>query len=411
MGRKNLEDLIQDHVTHMEREKKAPGYIVGVLKGVKSWLAHNEIELKRPIKVRDADATPRIADERVPTKEELKTVLVYAGERAKASICLIAQAGLRPESLGNESGTDGIKIGDMPELVIKENKAIFQRIPTMVVVRSEISKGRNRYFTFLPREGCEYITAYLNKRLAQNETITSSTPVIAVKPGYELQGKGKRNRGSSFITTRNVSREIREAIRPAFKWRPYVLRAYFDTQMLMAESHGRITHPYRVFFMGHKGDIEARYTTNKGRLPENLIEDMRRTYQESTEYLETTPTQQKDRKELLLEMWRDQAKFYGIDPMRIKIERQKDLGRPLTLDEEERILQNEIRKLAAGRVVSRETMRNGGTPLAEFENKLIEEQELVLYLNDGWEIVEQMKSGKITIRKQQTEEPITPIMT
>jgi len=163
--------------------------------------------------------------------------------------------------------------------------------------------------------------------------------------------------------------------------------------------------------MGHKGDIEARYTTNKGRLPENLIEDMRRTYQESTEYLETTPTQQKDRKELLLEMWRDQAKFYGIDPMRIKIERQKDLGRPLTLDEEERILQNEIRKLAAGRVVSRETMRNGGTPLAEFENKLIEEQELVLYLNDGWEIVEQMKSGKITIRKQQTEEPITPIMT
>jgi len=70
---------------------------------------------------------------------------------------------------------------------------------------------------------------------------------------------------SRFISTRNVSRIIREAMRPRFKWRPYVLRAYFDTQMLLAESHGKIAHPYRVFFMGHKGDIEARYTTNKGR--------------------------------------------------------------------------------------------------------------------------------------------------
>jgi hypothetical protein len=40
--------------------------------------------------------------------------------------------------------------------------------------------------------------------------------------------------------------------------------------------------------MGHKGDIEARYTTNKGRLPEEFIEDMRETYRKSLEYLETS---------------------------------------------------------------------------------------------------------------------------
>jgi hypothetical protein len=388
----------------MEREHKAPGYIAGVLKGVKSWLAHNEIELKRPVKVRDADATPSIADERVPTKEELKTILIYASDRSKASICLISQAGLRPESLGNESGTDGLRIEDMPELTVKGNRVIFQRIPTMVVVRSQISKGRNRYFTFLPAEGCEYLAAYLNKRLAENETITPTTPIIAVKPGYELQGKGKRNRGSSFITTRNVSREVRQAIRPAFQWRPYVLRAYFDTQMLMAESHGKISHPYRQFFMGHKGDIEARYTTNKGRLPEALIEDMRRSFQESSQYLETIPVQMTDSKAMLLEMWRDQAKAYGIDPMRIKIERQKELGRTITSDEESQILQREVKKLTLHQPASKRTMRNGGSPLTEFENKLIEEQELVDHMNDGWEIVKQMRSGKIAVRKLQGED-------
>ena len=56
---------------------------------------------------------------------------------------------------------------------------------------------------------------------------------------------------------------------------------------LVAENNGRIAHAYRQFFMGHKGDIEARYTTNKGRLPENVIEDMREAYRKSLEYLET----------------------------------------------------------------------------------------------------------------------------
>jgi hypothetical protein len=76
-------------------------------------------------------------------------------------------------------------------------------------------------------------------------------------------------------------------MRPKYTWRPYVLRAYFDTQLLVAENNGRMAHAYRQFFMGHKGDIEARYTTNKGRLPEDVIEDMRETYRRSMEYLET----------------------------------------------------------------------------------------------------------------------------
>ena len=77
---------------------------------------------------------------------------------------------------------------------------------------------------------------------------------------------------------------------------PYALRAYFDTQMLLAESHGRISHPYRVIFMGHKDDIEARYTTNNGRLPENMIEDMRAAFAASAEYLEATPRPERDKR-------------------------------------------------------------------------------------------------------------------
>ena len=75
-------------------------------------------------------------------------------------------------------------------------------------------------------------------------------------------------------------------MRPKYSWRPYVLRAYFDTQLLVAENNGKIAHAYRQFFMGHKGDMEARYTTNKGRLPDSVIEDMRGAYEKCLDYLE-----------------------------------------------------------------------------------------------------------------------------
>jgi hypothetical protein len=49
--RKKLKDLIQNYITTMEADEKSPGCIAGILKGVKSWLAHNEVELKRKIRI------------------------------------------------------------------------------------------------------------------------------------------------------------------------------------------------------------------------------------------------------------------------------------------------------------------------------------------------------------------------
>jgi len=389
-SRRSVEDLIQDHVSRMEREGRAPGYTAGVLKAVKSWLDHNEVEIKRRIKVSNYSATPTLENERVPDKGELKTVFMYGKERSRVCMALVSQAGLRLETLGNESGTDGLRIGDLPEMEVEEGRVEFRRIPTMVVVRPTLSKARNRYFTFLTKEGCEYLKAYLEKRMAEGEKLTPSSPVIAVTPGFETKGRSRRNRGSRFICTRNISREIRGAMRPRFRWRPYVLRAYFDTQILLAESHGKMSHPYRVFFMGHKGDMEARYTTNKGRLPEDLIEDMRRAFTESSEYLETAPRPEMDKREMLLEMWREQARLYGIDPMKVKIEKEKELRKELTLEEEEELLKVEIKKVTMPQAT------NNGKP---YTSKIIGEDELVQYTEEGWEIVKELSNERFLVKK------------
>ena len=64
------------------------------------------------------------------------------------------------------------------------------------------------------------------------------------------------------------------------------MRAYFDTQLLIAEFKDKIACDFRVFFMGHKGTIEARYTTNKGKLPESLENEMRESFKRSEEFLD-----------------------------------------------------------------------------------------------------------------------------
>ena len=48
--KKSLEDLVRDHVSRMEKQGRAPGYREGMIKSVKSWLAHNEIKLTRKIR-------------------------------------------------------------------------------------------------------------------------------------------------------------------------------------------------------------------------------------------------------------------------------------------------------------------------------------------------------------------------
>jgi hypothetical protein len=63
-----------------------------------------------------------------------------------------------------------------------------------------------------------------------------------------------------------------------------LLRYAFD----VAESKGLISHPWRVFFIGHKGDIEARYSTNKARLPPIMTEEMREAFKKSSTLMQTS---------------------------------------------------------------------------------------------------------------------------
>ncbi|MCW4038951.1 MAG: site-specific integrase [Candidatus Bathyarchaeota archaeon] len=377
---KVFQDSLEDLVTRLESEKKSPGYIRGLLKSVRSWLRYNDVTLTRKIKISNPNATPTIEEEQIPSKEELSRILRASSSRVRVAEVLIAFADLRPHTLGNHDGSDGLTLGDLPELEIVDGNVVFEKVPTMVVVRSNLSKTRQKYFTFLSEEGCTYLREYLEERMRSGEKLGKKNPFIAFQ---------RTSSTRKFMITRKITLMIREAMRRAGVWkRPYVLRAYAETQLIIAESKGKISHPYLQFIAGHKGDIESRYSTNKGRLPEEMVEGMRDAYKACEPFLSTVaqPLEHSSIvKEAKVEALKSIAKnLLGIDLLEVKVAKEREVGRELDRDEEIELFENEIRKMREGE---------------DDPQMLVREEELESYLNDGWEFVSVLPSKMILIRK------------
>jgi hypothetical protein len=223
----------------------------------------------------------------------------------------------------------------------------------------------------------------LEERVKQGERLCKDSPLLVFDP------RGVKK--NSFLRTTLVTRDVKEAIRRAgFSWRPYVLRAYCDTNMIIAESKGKISHPYLQFIMGHKGDIEARYSTNKGVLPPDMVEDMRKAYKECEPFLLTSAASLEHSdivKQAKIEALKSLAKsLLGIELLDVKIAREKELGRELTADETIQLFEEELKKLREGK---------------HNPQRIIREEELEKYLAEGWRFISTLPSKRILISKEQ----------
>lgn len=269
-------------------KQRAASYLREYLVVLSSWLRHHGEDPPRGIKVGDTRATPTLREERIPTKEELRAILHRARPRARAIIALMAFSGLRPQVLGTGRGTDGLRIRHLRDFDVRGGTVTVPGTPARIDVPRQLSKAGHAYFTFLSEEGCDIVKAYLQSRVDRGEQLDAESAVIRVTPGYESKGRGaeSRNRHSQFLVTGNLGREVRDAFGEGFKQRPYVLRSYFDTNLLYSEAKEGVPRDFRVFWMGHVGDIEHRYTTHKV-LPPEMIETMRDAYTKAEPFLST----------------------------------------------------------------------------------------------------------------------------
>lgn len=364
-GEKRLQGFIQ-----ASQSKFAPKTLNNILVGVKSWLRHNGIIVKRKINVGNTRLTPTIEGEAPPSQSDLARILEYADVRGKAAIALISFAGLRPETAVS------LRIRDLPELMIKEASIGFRKIPTIITVRPQVSKNRRGYLTFLVEQGCSFLREYLLLRQRRGEALTPESPLI------RESGKG----GKTSFSRKGFSRLVKRIFeRAGFKGRPYVLRSFFDTAIMNART---VPYDYQHFWMGHTGTIEATYTVNK-RLPDWQIEEMRKAFKEAVEPRLTTQRVTSEHevvKQANIEALKVVAEnMFGLKLLEVKVAKEREEGRSLTLDETMKLFENELKRL-------RENPKMD-------PQEIVAEKELKEYLENGWEFVSVLPSQKILIRK------------
>ena len=179
----------------------------------------------------------------------------------------------------------------------------------------------------------------------------------------------------------NIGDDVRHAIRAAgFRWRPYVLRRYFDTRMMGAEQEGKVIKDYRVFWMGHIGDIEHVYTLNKGQLPEDLLDGMRQAYARASEKHLLTVVQASISKDEVVSTARVEAlKMFGYTD-----EELSGLGDVTQLSMEKlQQLIHEKSKLMLG--------------LKQGTQKVVPAAELERWIEQGWDYKRDLPNGRAVI--------------
>ena len=391
-----LDDILLDYVTSLEQKQHAPSYIADILKSVKSWMSFCYVESKRKIKIRNVDVPVTLANEVVPTRKKIDEVLSSCDSRARTAVCLMTFSGIRPHVMGNYDGTDGLMISDVEGLhVYPDGTVKFDHIPAKVTVRQSISKAGHQYFTKLPKIGCDALAGYIKKRIHDGEVVTVHSPVIAIAHGHDTRRNGSHTK---FLVTKSISKCIKEAFGCIINDRPYVLRAYFDTSLLIAENRGMIAHAIRQFLMGHKGDMEAKYTTNKQTLPDALLKEIDAAYQQSLPYLlqeeKSELDNEKSKQAMFLDVIKEQAKIFGVDPDKLQIaEKQRDPKKQL----------ESLRILVSEKFNEKNLPSQHQKPQQHQhqQSKIVTgEDGLLASMNQGCELVKELSGNRFLVRYQ-----------
>jgi integrase len=356
-----LRRIVEDYLDQERKKGRSGDYIRTTMKAVRSWLAYNELELPKGLKVPNERSHPRVEREEPVTPDQLRKAILSANPGQRVVIALMAFSGVRPQVLGSYDGKDGLRIGDIQGLKIHGKSVEFGTVPALIRVRATSSKAGHAYFTFLGSEGCEYLKQHLEERLVAGQQLDKDTDVVSPSKA------GKR-----FMTTINVGDRARQALRASgIEARPYAMRSYFFSRCLEAANAGKVSDRYVEFWSGHTGDVTARnYTTGRPNLPTSMVEDMRAAYKRCEPFLSTTPT-----KEVSTEDIQREAAVLLLTGLRGK-----------TVAEARQMVEGKSGEDLAGLFKSDE--RNERTVPAD---------EAQRFLDAGWSFVGSLKNGELAV--------------
>ena len=361
--------LLDDFISYLVNIGVAPHTIKDYVSGVKKWMLFNGVELSSE-RLREVAELPRmyvVTRDRVPSKEELRQILMACDLRGKALIATLASSGMR--------------IGEVLNLRVKDID--FSKRPVTVFIRPEIAKDRQARYAFISDEAAELLKTYLGERINNPESYIFQGRHQGVRADGKVRQKSKwKNKPMTYynavVIFNNALRKAGLDSRDEGGRRVihiHTLRKFFFTQLLPILGR-EITQA----LMGHKEYLDNAYRRF-------TLEQLGKYYLKAMPYLtflSETMEYERMKKEIALEAIRRFAEALGIDPMKVRIEKQRELGREPNPEEEIQAIQNKIKKLRTG----------NNDP-----KKIVNEKELERYLAEGWDVQLILPSGKIIIRR------------
>lgn len=340
-------------------KRLAPGTVANYVAAIKNRMQYDGIPFTRNIKIPNRTYHPTVENEVVPTKDQIITFLRNAKPATQVIISLLAFLGVRFKVIAD------LRIKDLPEMRITDNEVIFEKIPTRVKVRKELSKNRKEYQTFLIQTGCMIVKNSLEIRMKKGEQLNSESLLVPT----ECENTTVRQRAKAVARRLTT---VFEKIK--YDSRPYSLKNFFATALM----NSGVEQNWQTFFMGHTGPVQNTYSVRRQQ-PAEQIEKMRQIFKEKIE-IHLVP-QEGNVDASVRKEFKKFAKAMGVEVS-------DDADSDETIEEIAKIYQaakNDLQKRA-------ET--------AKVKQKRITEKELDEYLEKGWEIHTTLQSGDLVVRIQ-----------
>ena len=353
---------IQEFVNHMiDIKKLAPSGVANYVSAVKNRLEYEGLILTKKIRIPNRHIHNTVANQVVPTKDQIIRFLQNARPETQAIIALMAFLGVRFNVIGD------LRVSDFPEMRITDKEVIFEKMPTRINIRLSVTnKSKKEYMTFLIEAGCQILKNSLELRLRRGEKLQSDSFII----------KTDCEKDSIRLRANVVARRLYTVFdKIGYESRPYSLKDFFATAL----ANTGIQQNYQTYFMGHIGPVQNVYSTNRKQPPEQ-IEFMRNLFKEKIEqYLIPQPNSNEAR---LREVWQEFGKQIGLE---VKADASTE---------------ETIAEIAGLYKAGMEDLATRENPPALQKQKRIEESELDKYLDDNWQVIQVLPSGSIIVKQE-----------
>jgi integrase len=331
-----------------------------------------------------------IPSQYIPTEEEFESILRFAPKiRDKFLLAFLRYSGARLGVLEDPEAPTMRLVLDLDMNALEAGRVAFKSQSSCGLMiyaafeGEEVVRTRDTYVTSLPPRGMQILSEYLEDRMRHGEKLTPDSFLFKSESCRKIPYLDKRAATLMISRTSKAAGFLRKEGKAKFS--AHSLRRLFYNSL------SGIDDVDREALMGHVKGVRARYYGSVDEL-KKAVEFMRQKYELGMRRVMGL-TDEETRVNALY----DFAKTMGISDEKIeKIKR--SISMAANTDQLNMLRRTLYTELHPGALAMSEKAP-GSNGVNGFSSKIVTEEELLCFLDDGWELVQQLANGKLLLRK------------